>query len=140
MRNGLEQLIKTRHDEHCSHFKDWLLSAVQNRQKFEDTSLVPFLNYISGPIGQGSLFQHQVRHYDPTHIMEIANRIYELGQIPMKLIWGAEDMWQVVDWAYKLKQGILGSELDVIEHCGHFALEDQPEKLAQLLVSFLHRH
>ena len=58
----------------------------------------------------------------------------------MKLIWGADDTWQVVDWAYKLNQGIPGSELDVIENCGHFAPEDQPEKVAQLLVPFLHRH
>ena len=34
MRNGLEQLIKTKHDEHYSHFKDWLLSTVHDKQRF----------------------------------------------------------------------------------------------------------
>lgn len=139
MKNGLEQLIKTKNEEHCSHFKSWLLSAVHDKQKFENTSLDTLLNYISGPIGQGSLFQHQVRHYDPKHTMEIADIIHELGQIPVKLIWGADDAWQVVDWGHRLNQAIPGSELDVIENCGHFAPEDQPEKLAQILVSFLQR-
>jgi pimeloyl-ACP methyl ester carboxylesterase len=140
MKNGLEALIKAKDDEHRSHFKNWLLSAVHGKQKFSDSSLDTFLEYISGPIGQGSLFQHQVRHYDPKHTMEIADRVPELGKLPVKLIWGANDAWQVVDWGIKLNKAIPGSELEVIEHCGHFSPEDQPDKIAEILAAFLNRH
>ena len=98
-----------------------------------------FLDLICGPIGQGSLFQHQVMHYDPKHTEEIAPRYPELGKRPVQLIWGADDAWQVVDWAHKLHGTIPGSELHVLEDCGHFAMEDQPEQISALLVDFLNR-
>ena len=89
-------------------------------------------------IGRTSL-TGQVRHYDPKHTMDVADRYHELGRIPVKLIWGADDEWQVVDWAYKLNRAIPGSELDVIENCGHFSLEDQPERINEVLIAFIDR-
>ncbi|KAE8396017.1 alpha/beta hydrolase [Aspergillus alliaceus] len=140
MKNGLQQLIDASDPDHRAHFREWLLDSVHDKQKFADGSLETFLEYISGPIGQGSLFQHQVRHYDPVHTMEIADRLHELGKIPVKIIWGADDAWQVVDWAYKLNKAIPGSDLEILESCGHFSPEDQPEKLSQIILSFLHLH
>lgn len=139
MASGLEPLAKIDDAKHREHFREWLLSAVHNKQRFADTSLDTFLGYVSGPIGQPSLFQHQVRHYDPKHTMEIADRYHELGKLPVKLIWGKDDNWQVVSWAHKLNSAIPGSELDIVEDAGHFSLEDQPEKIASLLVAFLKR-
>ncbi|KAI9702187.1 MAG: hypothetical protein M1820_006269 [Bogoriella megaspora] len=140
MQNGLESLIKAPDEKHRSHFREWLLSAVKNPQKLSQTSLETFMSYISGPMGQASLFQHQIRHYDPKHTTEIANRIHELGKLPVQLIWGADDTWQVVDWAHKLHQAIPGSELDIIPDCGHFSPEDQPDEIARILISFLKRN
>lgn len=140
MAAGLDKLYDKPGEEHRAHFKDWLLSAVQNKERFAESSLPTFVDYISGPIGQGSLFQHQVRHYDPIHTMEVANRLGELEKIPVKLLWGANDAWQVVDWAHKLNKAIPGSELDILEDCGHFSPEDQPEKIADLLISFFERN
>lgn len=139
MQRGLETLIKSPDDEHRAHFKEWLLSAVHNQDKFSNSSLETFLDYISGPVGQPSIFQHQIRHYDPKHTMEVADRLPELGRIPVKLIWGAQDGWQVVDWAHKLHGVIPGSELNILEDCGHFSPEDQPEQIGQLLVDFVGR-
>ena len=137
---GLESLMKTTDEAHLSHFKEWLLSAVLDKETFEKTSLDTFLYYISGPIGQGSLFQHQVQHYDPKHTMEISSRLSELGKLPVKLVWGAEDAWQIKDWGYKLHESIPGSQLEIIENCGHFSSEDQPEKLSETLIGFLNVH
>ncbi|KAJ6107698.1 alpha/beta hydrolase [Penicillium sp. IBT 18751x] len=137
METGLESLIKRKDDVHQSHFKEWLLSAVYDKDKFRDSSLNTFLGYISGPMGQSSLFQHQVQHYDPKHTMDIADRIHELGKLPVKLIWGADDAWQVVNWGHKLNEAIPGSDLEVIEHCGHFSPEDQPAQISEILVNFL---
>lgn len=140
MEAGLESLIKSDDTTHRGHFREWLLSAVHNKQQFIGSSLNTYLDYISGPVGQPSLFQHQIRHYDPKHTMEVADRYHELGERPVKLIWGANDAWQVVDWAHRLKSAIPESELDVVEDAGHFSLEDQPEEIAGLLVAFLDRH
>lgn len=140
MQKGLETLIKTDKNEHRAHFREWLLSAVENRKQFEESSLDTYLDYISGPIGQPSLFEHQVRHYDPKHTMEIAPRLGELSKLPVQLIWGADDAWQVVDWAHKLHGAIPGSELTILDDTGHFSPEDQPEKISELLVSFLGKH
>ncbi|MBY6163524.1 alpha/beta hydrolase [Mameliella alba] len=140
MQAGLDTLIKAPDAEHREHFRDWLFSTVQNKQRLAETSMEVFLDFISGPIGQGSLFQHQVRHYDPKHTSEVAPRYAELSQRPVQVIWGADDAWQVVDWAHRLHDSIPGSELHLLEDCGHFAMEDQPEKISALLVDFIGRH
>jgi len=137
MQKGLESLIKAPDADHRSHFREWLLSTVQNKQKLP---VDVYLDYISGPIGQPSLFEHQVRHYDPKHTMEVADRLHELGKLPVQICWGADDAWQVVDWAYRLHKAIPGSRLDILEGAGHFSPEDQPEKLSELLASFLKEH
>ncbi|MBS8227471.1 alpha/beta fold hydrolase [Vannielia litorea] len=139
MQAGLGALIEAPDADHRAHFRDWLLSTVQHKERLAETSLETFLEFIANPIGQGSLFQHQVRHYDPKHTDELTPRLAELGQIAVQLIWGADDAWQVVDWARKLHEAIPGSELHVLEDCGHFAMEDQPEKISGLLVDFLKR-
>jgi pimeloyl-ACP methyl ester carboxylesterase len=140
MKAGLDKLIKAPDAEHRAHFRDWLLSTVRNKARLTDTALRIYLDFISGPVGQGSFFQHQVRHYDPRHTNEVAPRYAELGQRPVQLIWGADDAWQVVEWAHRLHAAIPGSQLHVLEGCGHFAMEDQPERIAALLVDFLARN
>jgi pimeloyl-ACP methyl ester carboxylesterase len=140
MQAGLEKLIKAPDAEHREHFRDWLYSTVQNKKRLAETSMETYLDFICGPVGQGSFFQHQVMHYDPRHTDEVAPRYAELGERPVQLIWGADDAWQVVAWAHKLNAAIPGSELHVLEDCGHFSMEDQPEKISTLLVDFLARN
>lgn len=140
MQAGLEKLIKAPDASHREHFRDWLYSTVQNKERLAETAMETYLDFICGPVGQASLFQHQVRHYDPKHTQEVAPRYAELGRNPVQLIWGADDAWQIEAWAHKLHEAIPGSELHVLDNCGHFSMEDQPEKISALLVDFLHRH
>ena len=139
MQNGLEHLIKAGDDEHRQHFRNWLQSTVCKPEGLDEAAAAVYLDFISGPIGQGSLFQHQVRHYEPGHTLDVVDRLHELGRLPVQLIWGADDAWQVVDWAHRLHDAIPGSELHVLDNCGHFAMEDQPEQIADLLIDFLAR-
>ncbi|MET1414129.1 alpha/beta hydrolase [Roseibium sp. HPY-6] len=140
MQAGLESLIAAPDAEHKRHFRDWLLSAVFDKERFEKTSLDVFLDFISGPVGQASLFTHQVAHYDAKHTNDLPGLIDVLAGLPVQLLWGAQDAWQVVDWAYELKDIIPGAELHVLEDCGHVAMEDQPEKITAILMKFLERH
>ena len=140
MRAGLEALIKKPDAEHRAHFRAWLLSAVERKEAFESGPLEGYLDLISGPVGQASLFQHQVAHYDHRHTSEISDRLAELAALPVQIIWGENDAWQVVDWARRLHAAIPGSVLHVLPRCGHFAMEDQPERISELLVSFMAGH
>ncbi|EFV90695.1 alpha/beta hydrolase fold protein [Dietzia cinnamea P4] len=98
-----------------------------------------YLDFISGPIGQPSFFRHQVAHYDPRHTLEISDQLDRLGQVPVQLLWGADDTWQVTDWARRLQAAIPGSGLRLIERCGHFAPEERPAEVAEGIVDFLRR-
>jgi len=91
MQAGLEKLIKADDADHREHFRDWLNSTVQNKERLAATSMETYLDFICGPVGQASFFQHQVVHYDPIHINEVAPRYAQLGQKPVQLIWGADD-------------------------------------------------
>ena len=139
MQAGLDTLIKSSDAAHRAHFREWLLSTVQNKARFEAQSMDTFLDFISGPIGQASLFQHQVAHYESKHTDSLTDHLHELGRLPVQIIWGEDDAWQVVSWAHKLHEAIPGSELHALKDCGHFAMEDQPEQIAALLVEFLKR-
>jgi pimeloyl-ACP methyl ester carboxylesterase len=140
MQAGLETLVKKPDAEHRDHFREWLLTTVTNKQSLTDTALDTYIDFISGPIGQGSLFQHQVSHYDPKHTDELTSRISELGKLPVQIIWGEDDAWQVVAWAHKLHDAIPNSELHLLKDCGHFAMEDKPTEISQHLIDFLAAH
>jgi len=137
---GLEALIKVPDDIHRAHFRDWLLSAAWNKQALIDGPLDAYVEMISGPVGQSSYFQHQARTYATKHTMEIADRLHELGALPVKIIWGAKDAWQSLDWAGRLRDAIPGAELSVVEEAGHFLPEDRPGDVSDLLIAFFARH
>ena len=139
MHAGLDVLMTAPDADHRTRFADWLLSAVEHKHTFKDGSLGVYLEQITNPVGQASLFQHQVRHYEPRHTADIASRLAELSTLPVQLLWGAQDAWQDVSWAYKLQSAIPGSELHVIQDCGHFAMEDQPDRIAELVIQFLRK-
>jgi pimeloyl-ACP methyl ester carboxylesterase len=139
MAEGLEKLIKKPDEEHRTHVTEWLPSTHSTPTNSDPEALRIYLEFISGPVGQASLFQHQVAHYDPKHTMEVADQLGKLADVPVQLIWGAEDAWQVVAWAYRLNHAISGSELHIMDGCGHFAPEERPAEVAALLVDFLGR-
>ena len=137
MELGLDELIRSTDKNHRAQFSNWIEDAVFNKQNLRTEGLTQYIKMISGPVGQASFFQHQVRHYDSHHTEEITPRLAELGNKPVQLIWGENDTWQITDWAHKLHQAIPGSSLNILPECGHFAMEDQPVKIAELITSFI---
>lgn len=139
MQQGLETLMSASASSHRAHFREWILSATAQPDKLVEESMDCYLEMICGPVGQASLFQHQIKHYDPIHTMKLTDQLPQLGSIPVQLIWGENDNWQVTDWAYKLQAAIPGCELIILAECGHLAPEDQPEKLAEQVVRFIEK-
>lgn len=140
MRDGLESLLAKPDAEHRAHFQEWLLSAVSDKAAFERDALAPLLAFISGPIGQASLFQHQIRHYDARHTLDIAERLGGLADLPVQILWGAEDAWQAVDWARRLQAAIPGARLEILPEAGHFLMEDQPDRVIAHLIDHVRAH
>ena len=137
MADGLETLMKAPDNQHRDHFTDWLLSTHSTPENFDPDALEVYLEFLSGPIGQPCFLAHQVAHYDPKHTMQISDHLERLGRVPVQLIWGADDAWQVLDWAHRLQHAIPGSTLHIIENCGHFAPEERPVEVAAALLQFL---
>lgn len=137
MKAGLEALIRAPDAEHRAHFRDWIRTTVADADRLPRDALEPYVDMISGPIGQASLFQHQVAWYDPRYTEELGDRLHELGDRPVQLIWGAEDRWQVPDWAHALQRAIPGAQLHLLDDCGHFAMEDRPHEITRLVRDFV---
>ena len=137
MAAGLENLIGVRDETHREHFSEWINSAAYDQDNLHSGPHTAYLEMISGPVGQASLFQHQIMHYDPEHTLKVVKRLHELGNLPVQFIWGANDQWQVVDWAHKLHAAVPGSSLHILEDCGHLVPEDQPDKLLQLVMEHI---
>lgn len=138
MQEGLETLIAAPPARHRAHFEEWLLSTVQNKAGLRESgALAYYLHLITGTVGQASFFQHQVSHYDHKHTSEISDRLPALAAKPVNIIWGADDAWQVKAWAQRLHETIDGSQLTLLADCGHFAMEDQPQQVADTLLRFL---
>ena len=137
MQSGLDALIAAPDSEHRAHFREWMLSAAFDKHALVEGPLDEYIEMVAGPVGQASLFQHQIRHYDSHHTQCVVDRFDELGRLPVQLIWGGDDAWQVVDWAHRLHADIPGSRLHVLENCGHLVPEDQPEKLLALVCDFI---
>ena len=137
MAEGLDKLLSAPAETHREHFREWLYSAVHHSESMSNGQADTYLDMICGPVGQASLFQHQIMHYDPIHTSKLEARLGELGQHPVQLLWGRNDAWQVTDWAERLSTAIPGSTLTVIDDCGHQALEDQPQQVTQHVLKFL---
>lgn len=72
----------------------------------------------------------------PQHTLVVADRLGDLASMPVQIIWCEQDAWRVVGWAHKLHAAIQGSILHVLPDCGHFALKDRPEALANFVIEF----
>ncbi len=134
---GLDELTRAPADEHRKRIAKQLRMVVQDESIMAGDVLDSYLDVISGPIGQPSFFQHQVRHYDSRYTSEISDRLATLGhRLPVQILWGAADQWQPLHWAHKLAAGIPGSVLHIIPEAGHFAMEDEPDAVANYLAEF----
>jgi pimeloyl-ACP methyl ester carboxylesterase len=61
-------------------------------------------------------------------------------RVPTLAVWGAEDHLISLDTGRRSVARIPGSELVVIENCGHLPMEEKPEELLGALLPFLERH
>lgn len=57
-------------------------------------------------------------------------------RVPVKILWGEDDKFQLVKYAERLARDIPGADLVRIPDARHFVMWDQPEEVSRQLVSF----
>lgn len=88
---------------------------------------------------------HGVRH-DVTRFMSTVSNHYTLQaaqtfpnfQHPVLIVWGKNDLFFPLRFAVRLQHAFPDAVLEVLPHSRTFIPEDQPERLAQRLVEFVH--
>jgi pimeloyl-ACP methyl ester carboxylesterase len=96
-----------------------------------DELVAPWL----GDVGQAA-FYRQVAQADQAFTDEIEELYPELD-LPVLVVWGAEDTWIPVDRAHRLAELIPKARLMLIEDAGHLVQLDQPVALATTLHRWL---
>jgi haloalkane dehalogenase len=63
-------------------------------------------------------------------------KLAELG-VPVLLLWGGKDQFAPVAGGYRFQKEIPGASLVVLDDAGHFLMEDDPERVADEIGTFL---
>jgi pimeloyl-ACP methyl ester carboxylesterase len=113
-----------------------LRSAVAREPQPEtiDAYLRPWL----GPDGQRAYFR-KLEQIDERQTAELEPRLGAI-RIPVQVIWGERDTWLSPRLATRLAAAIPDSSLHLVADAGHFAMDDAPDAVAELLAHGLGQH
>ncbi len=127
----------------------WLEAALeggtrQGRLREEDVD--EYLRPFRGPDGL-ERFVRVARSFDGEGLKGLESRLEEL-EIPALVLWGEEDTFIDVELAERLGDVLPWSSVAVFPGCGHFLLDDAPERVGPILFQWLrtkylkveHRH
>jgi pimeloyl-ACP methyl ester carboxylesterase len=89
----------------------------------------------TGEIGQAA-FYRQIEQTDERFLREIESRLGEID-IPVRILWGAQDEWIAPAIAQRLADLIPSASLQFIEGAGHLVHYDAPAALADELRRWL---
>lgn len=94
--------------EHYRAMSRQLKMAVFNKHLMTEQRLESYLAPLCGVMGQPSFYQHQVAHYNACYTSDFAEKLPQL-QLPVQILWGAEDEWQPVEYGRCLQRDISSS-------------------------------
>jgi pimeloyl-ACP methyl ester carboxylesterase len=89
----------------------------------------------TGPEGQPA-FYRQIADYDEAFLVE-NERLLPRLDLPVRILWGAEDSWIPVETGRRLAALVQGSEFSVVGGAGHLMQYDAPVPLATALRGWL---
>lgn len=96
-----------------------------------DTLMAPWL----AEEGQ-SAFYRQIAQADERFTDEVQERYGEI-EMPVKVLWGADDVWVSSDKGIEIAGLIPGADLEIIDGAGHLIQFDVPVQLAMALHRWL---
>jgi len=102
--------------------------------EFEEAAFAAYHGRWRGADGQDAYLQ-KVAHFDEEDTRQFEPLLGTI-QMPVQVIWGAEDAWLDPSLARRLGALIPGSAIRLIANAGHFAMEDAPTDVTQALLDF----
>lgn len=136
MHDEYAQCALTPASEHRSTMARQLGMAVFHKDRMQGETFMRYLEPLCGVVGQPSFYQHQVAHYNACYTMDFAEKLPQL-KVPVQILWGSQDEWQPVAYAYRLQRDIPGATLHLYEQAGHFLMEDAPLPVAAQVIVFV---
>jgi pimeloyl-ACP methyl ester carboxylesterase len=109
--------------------------ATAVHRPLEPETLDAYLRPWSGEDGQAAYFRKIEQWRDED--MEVLRPLLGTIDVPVLVLWGAEDAWLSRETGERLAAAIPGARLDLVEGAGHFAMEDEPATVAEGLAAFL---
>ena len=101
----------------------------------EPETLDAYVRPWRGRTGQAAYFRKIEQWRDDD--MAVLSPLLAAIDVPTLVLWGAEDAWLAPETGERLAAAIPGASLQLIEGAGHFAMEDEPEAVAERLGAFL---
>jgi pimeloyl-ACP methyl ester carboxylesterase len=97
-------------------------------------TLATYPDQWKGEVGRTLYLQNaaQLREEDTAELEPLLPSI----TVPISIVWGENDAWLPLTTAERLHELILGSDLVLLPHTGHFATEDSPQEVAATLFCF----
>src|SRR2546421_12576323 len=89
--------------------------------------------------GAGDRKMIKLQHYRPVAFEKhepYRGKLTALG-VPAKIVWGAKDEFAPIGGAYRFTKELPEAELVVLDDAGHFLMEDEPERVAQEIGTFV---
>lgn len=81
-------------------------------------------------------FYRQIAQADSAYTDEVQPLYAQISR-PVLILWGREDAWIPLEQGEALRDMIPGSRFRVIPDAGHLVIEEQPDRLAEKIRSFL---
>ena len=109
---------------------------------FADSSLLDgeFDEFFLRPISSSHVLQDAaaklLRSFDVDHVRQLAD-LHKRINVPVQLVWGAEDRFFPVAWAEEMVGTFADARLHVVPNAGLFAHEERPQEVAKALLPVL---
>lgn len=112
--------------------------GVYHAERVDDELMGLFMDPLSTTEGRQA-FMHFARCLDNHNLTQITEELRALS-VPTLIVRGDKDPYLDAIIAQRLHEGMPSSRLVHIETASHFAQEDEPEQLAELILSFANEH
>jgi pimeloyl-ACP methyl ester carboxylesterase len=123
---------------------DWLVALLRRdmQRGFAEPeraarSMDIYLRPFSGPEGRDTLLEHLVQ-LDPADTMSLAQHLGDIS-VPTAVVWGEEDPFIRPSTGERLASDIPGATSHSLPAIAHFAPEEAPESVGEILLELLTR-
>jgi pimeloyl-ACP methyl ester carboxylesterase len=109
--------------------------ATAVHRPLEPETVDGYLEPWRGSEGQAAYFRKIAQWRDED--MAVLTPLLSTIDVPLLVLWGAEDAWLSPETGERLAGEIPGARLELVAGAGHFAMEDEPATVAERLAAFL---